>query len=334
MNKRHYDPCAWHRLVALQMGPQGAPPTEFRLFAHGVNDTSKGPFIFDDKAAGMVMAAFANQGMDKLPFDFDHLMLGATDSSAAKAAGWFVPQVRGGELWATEAEFTPAAEQALSNREFRFFSPAVVRDKDNRIAKLVNVALTNLPATKNQMPLVAHDDNSTPAPGKEITMSDKLFRLLGADDEADALTIAKEWDNTTKELLSVTGTKSLNDLVASVKAAAALPAEVQRLSAEVTRYQAEAIKAEKDALIEKLSSGADACLTPGLRMWAEGQSVESLNAFAASAPKLGAVASHTQPASGDAVTSLSAEERHIAKQMGVSFSDLVAFKAAEKARQE
>ncbi len=155
--------------------PEGEPPDEFVIFKAGDNPTSKGVLVFDETAASLVMAELKEQGMDRLPFDAGHGMFAFIPTPEnQKALGWFVAVVRDGQLVATDIQFTPFAREALKNREFRFFSPAVevkplnIHDEDEdereivplaeqrfRVTALLNVALTNMPATKNQEPLVA-----------------------------------------------------------------------------------------------------------------------------------------------------------------------------------
>ncbi|MHA1572465.1 MAG: phage protease [Alphaproteobacteria bacterium] len=382
------------------------PPHEFVIFSAGDVTTSKGDFVFDDKAAALVLAAFSEHGQDKLPIDFDHLMVAESKSiEGASAAGWFVPEVRNGALMATSVQWTPRAERMIRDREFRFLSPAFYYDdKSGRINELINVALTNLPATKNAVPLVAnavpqhspkpveeatwdaeaaeaririwatkdgeldpkryregfawydgdkelalssyklphHDiiadqlvtvrggviaagsalmgsrggveipedqlpavrahlarhyaqfdmtppwqrreDNKQAHSGRkrQKTMSEKLYKLLGADDEADSFVIAAEWNKTGAELLSVTGTKSLSAAMAAVSANAKLPAEMAKLSAEVAALNTDKAARERDALIATLSEAGK--LPPAMHEWARSLPTEALSAFADVAP--------------------------------------------------
>lgn len=134
------------------------PPTEFRIFTAGVVDTVKGEFLFDAKASKLVLAEYAEHGID-LMIDYDHASLGAESAidpaNAGKAAGWFNIEVRGGELWAVNVRWTPPAAEALKRKEWRFMSPAFSTDKSGRVTSLLNVALTNIPATRRLDPLVA-----------------------------------------------------------------------------------------------------------------------------------------------------------------------------------
>ena len=133
------------------------PPKEFRLFRDGVNPSTKGDFLFDDKARKLVLAAIASWA-NRYPFDWGHGMLKndhVDPAEGGKAAGQFTPALRGKELWATECNWTPKAREMIGNREWCYFSPAFNVDGDERVVELINCALTNLPAMHDIEPLVA-----------------------------------------------------------------------------------------------------------------------------------------------------------------------------------
>lgn len=134
------------------------PPSEFRIFTAGKVETCKGTFTFDDAAARSVLAKYADQG-NELMVDYDHASLGSSfapdPAQAGKAAGWFQLELRGGELWAVNVRWTEPAAEALRRKEWRYMSPTFATDDDGRIVDLLNVALTNIPATKKLEPLMA-----------------------------------------------------------------------------------------------------------------------------------------------------------------------------------
>ena len=200
----------------LQIKLPSEPPTEFRIFYKGENKTTRGVFTFDDDAAESVMAAFSEHGMDRLPIDVDHGMLSGTPTlETRKAMGWFVPVIRNGELWATDVQWTTAASQALREREFRFISPAFATDSKKRILRLLNVALTNLPATRDLEPLVA---NMTAHPGGNNGETMKvLLEKLSAKDEAEALSVVHGLHAVEAELLNITGTKTSKEALIAAK---------------------------------------------------------------------------------------------------------------------
>ncbi len=130
-------------------------PTEFRLFKAGANETTKGTFLFDSKAAELVMAAAKAWGVD-YAIDLEHLAL---DSDARAfdpdARGWFSLAVRNGELWAVNVRWTPDGARRLSEKTQRYISPAFAVDEDNRVTEILNVALVAMPATHGTPALVA-----------------------------------------------------------------------------------------------------------------------------------------------------------------------------------
>lgn len=139
-----------------------APPTEFRLFKAGANETTKGTFLFDATAADAVMAAAAQRDGVDYPIDLEHLSLESTDSRGfdPDARGWFCLAVRNGELWAVNVRWTPDGQRRLSERTQRYVSPAFTVDDEDRVTEIVNVALVAMPATHGTPALVAANRRS------------------------------------------------------------------------------------------------------------------------------------------------------------------------------
>lgn len=176
-----------HGVITLDIFPSGeplvqgrVPPTEFRIFRKGKNGSVKGDFAFDDKAAKVVMENAEKWG-NRYPIDYAHGMVkhhdGDNPAEQHKAAGWFTPEVRDGELWATNVKWTPKAEAYLKDGEYAYFSPAFDVDGEDRVKELTNIALTNVPAMKNITPLVAAsktaEDDHAPSRVEERIMASK-----------------------------------------------------------------------------------------------------------------------------------------------------------------
>lgn len=158
-NRPAAQPLGRRHALTLEVTTEGAEaPTELRIFKAGANDTTKGVFNFTAQSAELVMRAAADWGND-LSFDYEHAALQPVDNGPVPAAGWFRLELRdtpdGPELWAVDIRWTDRARQMIEAREIRYISPAFTTSADGEITSLVNVALTNLPATKRLEPLIA-----------------------------------------------------------------------------------------------------------------------------------------------------------------------------------
>lgn len=249
-------PAEFVATVLLQL-PEGDPPSEFRIFKAGTNDTSKGPFVFDKESAENVMKAFGSHGMDRLPLDFDHGMFSMIPTQeSSKAAGWFVPAIRntadGPELWATDVQWTPTAEQALKDREFRFISPAFESTRDKRIKRLLNVALTNLPATKNLEPLVANEKPAANGQPQRSETMNALLEALSAKDEAEGIKTVIGLLSLQQRIESLTGKKELIDILKRVEEGLAAEESVVKLAAKLATIEAEREQGERVELLGKV----------------------------------------------------------------------------------
>lgn len=105
------------------------------------------------------MAAYQAWGVD-LSIDLEHQMLSASPSSdptARDARGWAKLELRDdGSLWAVDVRWTPDGAARLSEKRQRYVSPAFEIDKESkRITKIVNIAITSIPATHQTPALVA-----------------------------------------------------------------------------------------------------------------------------------------------------------------------------------
>lgn len=147
------------RHLSVTLGPDGQPPTEFRLFSYGWNDTEKGKFLFDQKAAADVMSAYKKWSVD-VSIDLEHQMLDdqpSPDPTSKDARGWCNLELKAdGSLWAVNVKWTPDGEARLTQKRQRYISPAFSFDPESkRIEQIINVAITSIPATHGTPALVA-----------------------------------------------------------------------------------------------------------------------------------------------------------------------------------
>ena len=284
-------------------------PTEIELFGAGMTETQKGSFKFDSEAAAQVMATFSENGADRLPFDVQHQMLSpGAHPESYRALGWFVPTIsESGALMASDIEWTEAGRQALENREFRFFSPAITFNPETRrLTSLINVALTNLPATKNQEPLVLDGADLTNSP-QEPQMQ-VLLDKLGAADEASA--VAK-----------------LSELEARLSS---VDDELITAQAELAALEVKRVNEAKASKIAELSASGK--LPPAQREFAESLELEQLEKFAATLSAATVVTAPKIEEPGDPIVKLSAQESEIIIGLGISEEDYLKEKAKREAK--
>lgn len=136
--------------------PDKKPPKEFLLLPYGRMETTKGNFILTHEAAAEVMMKYKEHGAD-VNIDYEHQALKATEEpQPAPAAGWGKLSLRDDGIWMTNVKWSDKASTYLTNGEYRYFSPAFSVDPDTKeISELINVAITNLPATHQQEALVS-----------------------------------------------------------------------------------------------------------------------------------------------------------------------------------
>lgn len=151
-----------YTLLAVLLAAGDEPPTEFRIFRAGKNETSKGTFVFDEAAARAVMADYEKHGADVM-LDLEHMSI---DDNARNwdpdARGWCKLELRGGELWAVDVKWTDDGAARLRAKTQRYISPAFAVDqKTKRITKILNIAICAMPATHQLEPLVAATERTT-----------------------------------------------------------------------------------------------------------------------------------------------------------------------------
>ena len=198
------------------------PPTEFCLFVAGVNESSKGPVLFDDVAAAAVMAAYQRAGVD-LMIDLEHQALYAPEAraDAADARGWAQLELRGdGSLWAVRVTWTPDGARRLLEKTQRYTSPAFMQDESGRVVEIINCAIVAMPATYDAAPLVAASRVATrpvfDTPSRAATLLSNSMDPEQIKAAIDALT-----NGTLATALGLDASAKPSEIVAAVQAAAA-----------------------------------------------------------------------------------------------------------------
>jgi phage I-like protein len=288
-------------------------------------------------------------------------LIATRDSSAA--AGWFRLEFRSDGLYAADIEWTPSAFESIKNREYRFTSPALVLQETDemgvlRAAELINVAVTNLPATVGQRPLVA-SETTTDQKEAEMPFPKELLKRLGLKEDAteeqvseaiEALnaksdkvdTLTAERDEAVQlaetatqqaeakkaeadaakaektELLGATGTESLSALRERIAKLEKTEQVATELSTRVATLEADQTQAKWQATFDELDSKGK--MPDSLHDWAKTQSAEQLSAWGQGAPVVhqGRTESATRQTSAGGTTVLSSEDRQVMRLMGIS----------------
>lgn len=302
----------------VELAGDGAPPREFQLLAAGETRTTKGAILCDDAHAALCLGADTMPSDGLLPLDYDHGMVGMFGGEK-KAAGWFKLTARAGALWATDVQYTPAAEKALRDREYRYFSPALYRDEEGYVTRMVNCALTCLPATIKQRPLVASESLAPPAKDESTMTLEQLCAAFGVQ---NATQLAAKFQQ-----LSTDSVKLSADNTALVTAAQAIQADLATAKSSLQKYADAAVKAEKDAFIVELSNAGK--LAPALKSWADSQSLDQLKAFGAAAPAIAQATTKLEEQATDPAKqlhALSAEELLVCSQLKIDPKNFAATK--------
>jgi len=195
----------------VELDAEGVP-TAFRIVPMGAWSTNKyGTLNVDTVSARVVMAWYEHRGMKKLPIDYDHKTF-EPSAPNAPAAGWYALEVRKDGIWATDLEWDPEARDHLKAKRYRHFSPTG-HYKDGRLLTLDTIALTNIPDTNNQLPLVATaapDGGEYQPPETGEVEMEELLKLLGLtpeNTEDDAIAKFKEFQAKAKETEDAVKTK-------------------------------------------------------------------------------------------------------------------------------
>lgn len=323
--------------LSLNDSADAALPSEFRIFPQGTIETTKGIFKFDGASANDVMSKAKDWGND-FPLDYGHSMVGfasmfaSNPAEAGKAAGWFKPVVRGGDLWATSVRWTPTATAYLKNREYRYVSPAFRADDEGRISELTNVALTNLPATKRMNPLVM--SKTAPNPPEETPMKTLLVALgLKTDaSETDALAALTRLVETAKQVTALTGKDDTSAALGVIEAWKTSAADAKALADKVLSLET----AARDREVTEIVTAAKASgkIPPAREAFFLDMGKKDIAMLKGCIETLPVLASGTTTVEAPKpldTSVLTPEEIKIAKATGLSVEDYVKAKAKRTA---
>lgn len=325
-------------LVTAELAAGKKLPTEFRLFGAGVNKTSKGEFIYNERSMRECAAFDAERGIDCV-IDYEHASLFAKYApdprQAGKAAGFFKTECRADGVFATKVEWTKAGAESLANDEFRYFSPVVDYDENTReLMGIVNCALTNNPAMRGLKRLVASmaddDEDEVPPPTETPPMKTLLAALSLAPTatEAEGVAHVEALKNEKAALLTATGKASLSEALGVVAAWKQGAEQAAVLSAKLAEIESKAKASELSSLIEGAVKEGKVAPAQKAALTAMGEKdLEMLRAFLSAAPKVMPSVVAEPDKGAPSTATLSAEDKQAAALFGISLEDFAKQKA-------
>jgi phage I-like protein len=308
------------------------PPTEFLLLPYGetqfrwLDGTEHSVTVTPEMAKAVIQRALEHK--PKLPIDYNHASMDTQDAEQAKAAGWFLLDLREDGLWMSDIEWTPQAQAYIRNKEYNYFSPVWTGDDENDIIDLPNVALTNSPAMLNSKPLMA----SLLAMQNQPKEGDDNMKLLMAAmglrpeaTEADALGLFNQVKAFLASAQGITGKQNEAEVLGTIQAWKASAEQVPGLQSELATFKANAIKSEVDALLAqgesegKISPALKASILSGADFAPMRESPAMLRAFLASTAKIVDFTPEDKTKQPEKkLEQFSDEEKQVMAQMGVS----------------
>lgn len=292
--------------------------------------------LTDEQGQAIAASLTATAAGARFLFDYDHQTLRSADNGQpAPAAGWASTfEWRSGQgLFATNAQWTAAAQAAIDAHEFMYVSPVLTYDDAGRVTGVLMAAITNYPALLGMQPLgealQAIFDRHNAQEHPPMDLLKKLLARLGLPEAPDAATgeaAALSAIDTLKAkadaaaglppalpaaLVTELGLAPTADAVAALSSVQALKSQgaasagkdqlIVALNAEVASLKAAGVTGQVERLVDDAIQAGK--LTPVSREWAIGygrSNMVALQAMLTSMPAIIPTAPHagTPPATG------------------------------------
>ena len=143
-------------------GTSENPPTEFLLFPFGETQATmfggQRESVFLSPENGQKIVEEWSRRLNKGHFDYDHAIL-RDNPEGTPSAGSFKIDLRADGLWVTDIVWTPRMLKYFKDKEIQYTSPYFQTEEGSDgkqyVTALLNVAVTNWPATDQLRPLIA-----------------------------------------------------------------------------------------------------------------------------------------------------------------------------------
>ncbi|APE43649.1 hypothetical protein BOO69_09650 [Sulfitobacter alexandrii] len=288
-------------------------------------------------AAGLIARTMAAAKGGMLPIDFAHGMDGQGNRDG-RAAGWITSLEVSGQRIVASVEWTPAGEEALRGRHFRFISPTfTVPEGQSEVGRILRAGLTNDPALP-ELALVASQQENDLMP----QWLKQLAAKLGMPEETDEAKVLAAAESAIDQAEHAAGIVTAAGLTGELTetAATAIAAKItaapeggadpdpskfvpmsafQELSAKFTTLTASVNEDRAGAVVTAAMEAGK--VTPGLEDWARKYAASDLAGFKtwlASAPVVVDGKSVTPKGAPENADHLTADERAVIAATGVS----------------
>lgn len=334
------------KLSAQAGGDDATPPTQLLVCPWGLTETLDGPILCDAATVAALPARQKKERADQITIDFDHnTAFGKGKGTPRDIAGYGTPKVVAGEgIYLCDIRWTPTGKKYWAN--YQDISPAFLQQKDTgRVTFLDSVALTPRGMIEGLGLFSAEEDpaaataaptiSPSPTQPNRISMNpDKLKAFLKSQgvtysDTATPEELAALAEAAMEKLTGMEGPAEMSG--ETEKRINALAAEIASLkSADATRHQAGEDARKKEII--RLASAEGKVLPPDEVI--KNMSAADLQVTADATPvtvkgKPGSGLAPGQKGNGEKAVTLSAEDREIARQLGLSDEKMTEFMARD-----
>lgn len=302
-------------------------------------------FNLDDPAA-VIARSFDMAPGKVLPIDFDHRSFAEQGKADSRAAGWITSMVVDGDRIMASVEWTAEGRSALENRSYRFVSPVFKNLPSGKVVAIEGAGLVNNPALPQLRQLASKEIHMEPialiaaALGIDADKPDdivaRVTALATAETQLASITTAAK----------VSGADAVTQICARLNAAAPDPSQFvpkatfDHLQTQFASLQTTVNTALVETALEKARD--EGKLTPDMDGWATqlaSKDLAEFEAWAKVAPvrvDIGGtrqLANRKLPDKAE-ITSLNAEQRQVASQLGIPHDKFLASLQADLKKDE